>query len=706
MRKHRRGLAVWTAGDMQQRPKATFSTTRLLIGAVVLFNVLVLYSNVRSFYEDDGRGDSGQQGVPQARFEGHKAAVTPHAGGSGSRQEGKFFHDASAAPGSSSEFAAARQRALQDKQHRALPVLASLLTSESDFRLARRLVGSVHHWHLGLAVQLYLSYDVPAEQLSEARAWQDVVVILPDVLSKDLEPDLSAPAAAALLGGSSAHAAGGGDPWTPWRLAAMLHAAKSSASGSAMYLEPWAVITGWLDHLFKELQRDGALHVCDSSGPSGPRGYASGISLKAAAAMDQLQRQVKCLLLEQQQEEEEEDGPRGPCSHMQPPGPEVRCHRPEAILVEMGSRPRGGGSGDDINDPDSLLSQPEREGGSSALAEDEEGGGRRDREMAKYACLVRLRHLGSGLRAELRAEARTPAPPQPGQKHIALGVPCSTGKQSQSHQHQEQQHLTAPPVIGSLLPSVLATARQQGGRYRYTLLVGFEEGDAMLDDPPQLQELQRSAEQQLSSGDGRVSVALKAFRLPAAGSAAALWNALFDIAADEGADYFMAAHQGTELPVAASAFGGGGGDSQQQQQQLWSDALVQSLLENPMRRNFGVASPMARGRPRSLTHPMVHVQTHRDVFGTMFPDALVLGGGPQGPEKWVSHVYGAHSTFLLTNVAVALPMERSMGGGGGTSSPERACGADVAERAVDFAVEDSSARMREWLEVNGGGEEL
>jgi hypothetical protein len=89
----------------------------------------------------------------------------------------------------------------------------------------------------------------------------------------------------------------------------------------------------------------------------------------------------------------------------------------------------------------------------------------------------------------------------------------------------------------------------------------------------------------------------------------------------------------------------------------------------------------------------------------MFPDTLVLGGGPQGHEKWVSRVYGAHSTFLLSNVAVGTSSTERLQQLGGDSSGG-ACAADAAERTVEFALEDSVAVLRDWLEANGGSEDL
>lgn len=66
-------------------------------------------------------------------------------------------------------------------------------------------------------------------------------------------------------------------------------------------------------------------------------------------------------------------------------------------------------------------------------------------------------------------------------------------------------------------------------KYRYTLLFGYEVGDAVLDNTAKLEHLFRRLVDRI--GDARVSVKILCF--PSSGSTTAIWNGLFGAAGEE-----------------------------------------------------------------------------------------------------------------------------------------------------------------------------
>ena len=207
--------------------------------------------------------------------------------------------------------------------------------------------------------------------------------------------------------------------------------------------------------------------------------------------------------------------------------------------------------------------------------------------------------------------------------HVVLGVPSST-------LNTKLVNSDALPLVNVLLPSILGTIDKSGKRTRYTLLVGFEQGDIVYDSAPKMKRLQKRM--QVLIGDYPVTI--KVVRFHVSLSTTYVWNGLFDRAIDvEKCDYFMTVHDDSEFYPS--------------QGQYWADILINSLLNNNLAKNFGVASPEDVRDARKITHAFVH-RTHRDVFGALYPEQL----SNEEHAIWISRVYGYKNTFLHPEVQV------------------------------------------------------
>lgn len=207
--------------------------------------------------------------------------------------------------------------------------------------------------------------------------------------------------------------------------------------------------------------------------------------------------------------------------------------------------------------------------------------------------------------------------------HIAIGVPTTT-----AGTQLKQPDLL--PILNVLLPSLLGTVDKNTHKFRYTLYVGFDIGDEMYD----IDQKQRRLQKRMTTMVGEYPVAIELVRFNVSLSTTYVWNGLFELAMRDGeADYFMTCHDDTEFYPSQGSY--------------WSDVMVQSLRQNILARNFGVASPLDMRDPKGVTHAFVH-RTHYEVFGELFPRQL----SNAEHDDWMSRVYGYKNTFFHSDIQV------------------------------------------------------
>mmetsp|Transcript_3906 Transcript_3906/g.11064 ORF Transcript_3906/g.11064 Transcript_3906/m.11064 type:complete len:743 (+) Transcript_3906:417-2645(+) len=677
---------------------------RTILGLVMFANLLIFYNNIRNLMADEGEIEPPafrptRDDIRRAanHFAG-SAQVTAHRARQAAPPITEPVPSRTVPPNlwATGEFAAARQRRMPEKVGRQLPVLASVLTSEEEMVMIRRFVGSVHHWQPEMQIVVYVAAELPEERLSEVNSWKNVTVVPVEQVLRELTQDFDLRSLSQGQGVLGQLAAGAGS-WeaaadeslrepgvgdaalreamqqvTEWQPVVLYHAVHKHSA--AIYMEPWGVLVGWIDHILKALLRDGTLFVCQRQRQTGAQHAQTGIigySKKSAALKDRLSHQVACALgspcaeqpIEQEGAAESGGHEQGSNSYggglavgVWEVGSEL-CHPVSETNIEMGFRSAEGGTAD----PDALGGSEDSSSGFGGASNDLV-----QQLTARYACKVQTK----GDR-NLAGELRYATEPSGGETpldaaHVALGIPTTTrGTQLMSPDEL--------PVFNAMLASLLDSIQQQPMvKYRYTLLLGFEVGDKVLDNPAKLERLYLRLVDRVAN----TPVSVRILRFPATGSTTALWNALFFAAANNGADYFMACHDDTEF-TAPGRMGGG-------HTRLWSDALVGTLQANPMQANFGVVAPTDRRNTQAVTHPMVHIATHRAIFGSMFPNNL----GNQEHEEWISRVYGARSTFLLSSVGVY----------NGHRFSGRARGCRQGKDAIDFAVEDGALLVKAWAE--------
>ena len=184
----------------------------------------------------------------------------------------------------------------------------------------------------------------------------------------------------------------------------------------------------------------------------------------------------------------------------------------------------------------------------------------------------------------------------------------------------------------SLLGSTLATLAedfQASSAYDIHLYLAFESGG--------VNEVDARAAKQISY-QLQLSLSLKAVEVCSVGSIDSIPNVsnlLFQLAMEDGHDYFMAFADGTKLVKSSESIDGS-----------WLAFLLStfSVAELP---DFGVAAPFDDSNPKGITSPLVH-RTHHSIFGTLYPDHLTF----YESQIWISTVYGYQYTFLMMEVEV------------------------------------------------------
>eukprot|EP00873_Tetraselmis_striata_P022174 jgi/Tetstr1/442438/TSEL_030562.t1 len=588
------GMQAALTGVGSQRNKRL---GRALIAVFVGVNMIIFYANVRSMMAA-GEDELLEYDPPELG-----RAHMPH--GRRPSQEGTPASVAPAGAPATGEFRGAQARVVPGQAVRQLPAVVTLLSDAAEVPVLRRLVGSVHHWHPEVQLLVYLAADLPAEKVSELSSWRGVRVVpvmrvLADLLDdmqlrslageRGVLPGLAAgdwpeggdgPGEAAL-----AAAAGEVDEWYP---IVLYHALK--AEPAALLLQPWGVLVGWADHVFKALMRDGTFFICPQPQASANQRQETGLvgySARSPMVSRQLVHQAACALgapcaeqpLERPEEGAEGEGVAADGEGAEEgddavdEGPEVAvasavglggvwegdgelCHNEADVNIDMGLRH---GVGADSLDPDAL---------GLATGDGAEGDGaaqqRSQHMMAKYQCELRLKD-GAQLDGEPKFATEPPGSFDVGGQppiRIALGVPATT-KGTQIHSPDEL------PLLTVMLPSMLATIDTQFTKYQYILYIGYELGDKVLDNPAKLERLRRRLGDLLAG----TAVQAKVLRFPAVHSTTTLWNALFHAAAADSAQYFLASHDDTEFTPPAQA---GGAHSK-----LWTDAVVEALQRSPM----------------------------------------------------------------------------------------------------------------------------
>jgi hypothetical protein len=510
------------------------------------------------------------------------------------------------------------------------PVVISGVTSTSMTAM-RQLVGSIHFWHPELTVWLYEIGTLTDRHRSEITLWEDTklldgvgvlrMVLLDSNLilergplselqrelreqrredgafgEGELPPATEVNLRKLLLGGRLALAP-----------ALMWHALQHNAV--VMYLDHTAHTRGWIDNVLKALVRDGFFFVQEETTRGGCNPVLQGYRARTNLTEVLLRRHLICAL-------------------------GGRCPSEDSGTLRPDERP-------DLHNwwglrPDSVDGDVCHDARMSKISTEESL-----RQLAEDGDLVAKASVGEQYHCRLR---RIPVPPElvyqsdqktvglghshgPGSieeqiMHIAIGVPTSTAG----------TQLTQPdllPILNVLLPSMLGTIDKSTHTFKYTLYVGFDLGDSMYDTDQK----QRRLQKRMTTMVGEYPVMVKLVRFNVSLSTTYIWNGLFRSAMADGADYFMNVHDDTEFYPSQGGY--------------WSDIVVQSLQQNILAQNFGVASPLDMRDPKVVTHAFVH-RTHYEVFGEMFPRQL----SNLEHDDWMSRVYGYKNTFFHSDIQV------------------------------------------------------
>jgi hypothetical protein len=174
---------------------------------------------------------------------------------------------------------------------------------------------------------------------------------------------------------------------------------------------------------------------------------------------------------------------------------------------------------------------------------------------------------------------------------IALGFP-STSKGNPN------PTIHTIPFIRVFLSSLVPTIRGDANQFHYILYMGYDEGDAFYDNLDNRKEL-RAKVAEMTQG---LPVEFRMIRVVnSAGWVPFIWNALFQHAVDDGADYFYQCNDDVRFIT-----------------QGWTNVLVKALVDSPAGKNVGVSGPVDTNNPRLLTQAFVH-KTHYDIFGYLYP---------------------------------------------------------------------------------------
>eukprot|EP00002_Diphylleia_rotans_P032992 TRINITY_DN6984_c0_g1_i4.p1 TRINITY_DN6984_c0_g1~~TRINITY_DN6984_c0_g1_i4.p1 ORF type:complete len:516 (+),score=93.45 TRINITY_DN6984_c0_g1_i4:42-1589(+) len=149
------------------------------------------------------------------------------------------------------------------------------------------------------------------------------------------------------------------------------------------------------------------------------------------------------------------------------------------------------------------------------------------------------------------------------------------------------------PIFEALLYTMTTTmSEQESLRFDYNIYLGYDEGDPMYDNSTTMPYFLSRATQIITN----YPITLKIFKLSGlTGAPCWIWNELFRLAYEDGAEYFFQINDDVKLIKKG-----------------WLTNYVETLKTNPFLPNFGVVGPMDVINPKTMTQSFVH-RTHYEV---------------------------------------------------------------------------------------------
>lgn len=200
--------------------------------------------------------------------------------------------------------------------------------------------------------------------------------------------------------------------------------------------------------------------------------------------------------------------------------------------------------------------------------------------------------------------------------HVALGIPTT----SKGHKHVEEN-----PLLKVLLPSLSATigrkGTEEGDKYVYKLYLAIDRGDALYDNLNNQQLLKDEVAKLMKDYNFHFQIirVINSF-----GWVPMLWNTVFHHAITDGSDYFYQLNDDVRFITPG-----------------WTTTLIDRLLKNPVKTNFGVTGPTDEGNRSIFTQAFVH-KTHHKIFGYFYPYVFKNWYS----DDWISMVYREKNSYF------------------------------------------------------------
>ena len=395
----------------------------------------------------------------------------------------------------------------------------------------------------------------------------------------------------------------------------------SEDSLGTLYIEPWMFFNGWVDIVVRSLQYDSYLVPCTDPAErrnaclKGIQGYGS-LDMVESLLLPQLGCSVvdSCSFLDKIVPKTSENRGFGTTEGM---GSWWANKSPE-FVVQYNDKC--------LNSTNLMVASHQKIiMGDETDAEDERG------EMSclvghtsqTYMCHLRYnritaynRYLSSSHHKRKKAERN-------GRSSVALGFVIHTPVSSLLSKAGEMN------LLDGVLTSLSDELQGNTANYKIQVYLAFESSGA--DDVDA--EAARQVQDQVKTSLGLSSV--EVVSVGNTDSISTVSNLLFQLAMEDGHDYFMAFGDATRLEKWPSSA-----------DRSWLSELI-SIFSKTELQNFGVVAPYDGANAKGITSPLVH-RTHFKIFGVLYPDHLTF----YESQIWISLVYGYQHTYLMTEVVV------------------------------------------------------
>jgi len=246
--------------------------------------------------------------------------------------------------------------------------------------------------------------------------------------------------------------------------------------------------------------------------------------------------------------------------------------------------------------------------------------------------------------------------------HVALGIPTT----SKGHNHVNEN-----PLLRVLIPSLKRTIAKkgtdEGDRFVYKIYLAIDRGDPVYDNPTNQKVFKDLVAKEMEEYNFHFQIIRV---INSHGWVPMLWNTVFQHAIDDGADYFY------QLNDDVGFISPG-----------WTQMLIDRLVNNPRRKNFGVTGPTDEGNRSIFTQAFVH-RTHHQIFGFFYPYIFKNWYS----DDWVSLVYRDTDSYFKDPHQPLVRNQQTFG------TRYDVCAANGRDN-LNKVLEISKAKIKEFLET-------